>query len=59
MDTLFCIVSDSFQYGGNKKINSDFILSANNKFARYLEREIKTGDTLKIILRMNPNYLKY
>ena len=56
-DTLFCIVSDSFQHGGNKKINSDFILSANNKFARYLEREIKTGDTLKIILRMNPNYL--
>ena len=56
-DTLFCIVSDSFQHGGNKKINSDFVLSANNKFARYLEREIKTGDTLKIILRMNPNYL--
>ena len=56
-DTLFCIVSDSFQHGGNKKIHSDFVLSANNKFARYLEREIKTGDTLKIILRMNPNYL--
>jgi len=56
-DTLFCIVSDSFQHGGNKKIHSDFVLSANNKFARYLEREIKTGDTLKIILQMNPNYL--
>ncbi len=56
-DTLFCIVSDSFQHGGNKEINLDFVLSANNKFARYLEREIKTGDTLKIILQMNPNYL--
>jgi exopolysaccharide biosynthesis protein len=55
-DTLFCIVSDSFQHGGNKRINSDFVLSTNNKFARYLEREIKTGDTLKIILRVNPNY---
>ncbi len=57
-DTLFCIVSDSFQSGGNTKINSDFILSGNNKYARYLEREIKTGDTLRIILQMNPNYPK-
>lgn len=56
-DTLFYIVSDSFQYGGNTKINSDFILSANNKYARYIETEIKTEDTLRIILRMNPNYL--
>jgi exopolysaccharide biosynthesis protein len=56
LDTLFCVASDSFRVGGNLNINSDFILSANNKFARYLEREIKTGDTLKIILRMNPNY---
>lgn len=56
-DTLFCIVSDSFQHGGNKKIYSDFILSANNKYAHYIEREIKTGDTLRIILQMNPNSL--
>lgn len=56
-DTLFCIVSDSFQHGGNKNIDSDFVLSANNKYARYLEREIKTGDTLRIILRINPTYL--
>lgn len=56
-DTLFCIVTDSFQHGGNKNIDSDFVLSANNKYARYLEREIKTGDTLRIILRINPTYL--
>lgn len=57
MDTLFCVVTDSFKNGGNKNIDSDFILSANSKYARYLEREIKIGDTLRIILRMNPNYL--
>jgi exopolysaccharide biosynthesis protein len=57
LDTLFCVAADSFRFGGNMKIDSDLILSANNKYARYLEREINTGDTLKIILRMNPNYL--
>jgi len=56
LDTLFCIAADSFRVGGNLKIDSDFILSANNKYARYLEREIKTGDTLRIILQLNPNY---
>ena len=57
MDTLFCFASDSFKVGGNLKIESDLILSSNIKYARYLEREIKTGDTLRIILQMNPNYL--
>lgn len=56
-DTLFCITADSFSHYGNRKIDSDFILSANNKYARYLEREIKTGDTLKLILKFNPNYV--
>lgn len=56
LDTLFCIVSDSFHHSGKKKINKDFVLSANNKYAYYLEREITKGDTLEIILNMNPNY---
>ena len=56
LDTLFCVATESFRVGGNMIINSDFILSANNKYARYLEREIKTGDTLRIILRLNPTY---
>ena len=56
LDTLFCLAADSFRVGGNLKIDSDFILSANSKYARYLEREIKTGDTLRIILRLNPTY---
>ncbi|HCY77537.1 MAG TPA: hypothetical protein DHV28_16605 [Ignavibacteriales bacterium] len=56
-DTLFCVSADSFTHSGNREIDSDFILSANNKFAHYLEREIKPGDTLKIIFKFNPNYL--
>ena len=54
-DTLYCVVSDTFNHGGNYKIDSDFVLSANNKFAHYLEREIMFGDTLKIILGFNPS----
>jgi len=38
------------------EISTDYVLSANNKYAHYLEREITPGDTLKIILNMNPNY---
>lgn len=52
-DTLICIVTDSFDHGGNYKIDSDFVLSVNNKYAHYLEREIKLDDTLKIILGFN------
>ena len=53
-DTLFCVVQDSFNIGGKMKINNQFVLSANNKSAHYLEREIFIGDTLKIILNINP-----
>jgi exopolysaccharide biosynthesis protein len=53
-DTLFCVVQDSFNIGGKMKISSQLILSANNKSAHYLEREILLGDTLKIILNFNP-----
>lgn len=56
LDTLICIISDSFYHGGNTKISSQYVLSVNNKFAHYLEREINFGDTLKIILGINPNY---
>ncbi len=35
------------------KINNHFILSANNKYAHYLEREISVGDNLKLILNLN------
>jgi hypothetical protein len=57
IDTIFCTAIDSFLHGGNTNIKTDFVLSANNKFAHYLEREIRAGDTLKIILQLNPNYL--
>lgn len=55
-DTLFCIVTDTFNHGGNYKIDSDFVLSANNKYAHYLERKIMFGDTIKIILGFNPSF---
>ncbi len=54
LDTLICVVENTFSNSGYTKINSDFILSANNKFAHYLEREINKSDTLKIILGFNP-----
>jgi exopolysaccharide biosynthesis protein len=53
-DTLFCVVSDTFNHGGNYKIDSDFVLSANGRYAHYLERQIKVSDTLKIVLGFNP-----
>jgi exopolysaccharide biosynthesis protein len=53
-DTLFCVVQDSFNNGGKMKINNQLILSANNKFAHYMERELLVGDTFKIILNFNP-----
>jgi len=56
LDTLFYIVLDSAQHGGKMKIDSDYILSGNNKYAHYLEREITKGDTLALILNMNPDY---
>jgi exopolysaccharide biosynthesis protein len=55
-DTLICVAKDSFHIGGQMKISNEFVLSANNKYARYLEREISYGDTLKIISGFNPNY---
>ncbi|HEX9252229.1 MAG TPA: hypothetical protein VF870_08300, partial [Ignavibacteriaceae bacterium] len=56
LDTLFCMVADSFEHGGNKNITTDFVLSTNNKYAHYIEREMNTGDTVKVILQMDPGY---
>ena len=53
-DTFICVAKDSFHIGGEMNILKDFILSANNKYARYLEREISIRDTLKLILNFNP-----
>jgi len=55
-DTLFFIVAGDFQSGGNMQIpENGFVLSANNKYAYYLERNLSTGDTVRILLRLNPN----
>lgn len=55
-DTIICIVRDDFQIGGKTEIKNNFVLSANNKYARYLEKEISLGDTLKVILGFNPDF---
>ena len=54
-DTTFFVVSDSIKQGGNAVIpNNGFVISANNKYAYYLERELFIGDTIKLILKLNP-----
>lgn len=57
VDTSFFIFGSDFQSGGNLQIpENGFIISANNKYAYYLERNLSTGDTVKILLRLNPYY---
>jgi hypothetical protein len=56
-DTLFFIAAGDFQSGGNMQIpEKGFVLSANNKYAYYLERNLVTLDTIRILLRLNPHY---
>lgn len=57
-DTIVCVVGNQFYYGGETEIQNGYVLSANNKFGRYLEREIGPGDTLKLALGFNPK-IKY
>lgn len=56
-DTMICVVKGSFQIGGRMNIDSAIILSTNNRYAHYLEREISIGDTVKLVLNFNPEYL--
>ena len=56
-DTMICVVKDSFHVGGKIYIDYGFVLSANSRYAHYLEREISFGDTLKLVLNFNPKYL--
>jgi exopolysaccharide biosynthesis protein len=56
-DTLFLIVGNEFESGGNLHIpENGFIISANNKYAYYLERNLSIGDTVRILLKLNPYY---
>lgn len=56
-DTSFFIVGNNFQQGGNHQIpEKGFILSANSKYAYFVERNLSAGDTVKIILRLNPHH---
>lgn len=57
-DTLFCTFNDTVITTDQTTIGNKLILSANNKYAFYLEREINKGDSLIIILKMNPDHNK-
>jgi len=55
-DTSFFVIVDSLKKGGNSKIPiNGFVISANSKYAYYLERELSIGDTVKLLLKLNPN----
>lgn len=55
-DTAYFIVADYLKNGGGTEIPSNgFILSANNKYAHYLSRELGVGDTIKLLLKLNPD----
>ena len=56
-DTAFFTIGDSLMQAGHTEIPNDgFIISANNKYAHYLSREFEIGDTLKLLLKLNPNF---
>ena len=55
-DTSFFIIGDSLRQGEMTEIPIDgFVISANNKYANYLERELTVGDTIKLLLKLNPD----
>ena len=56
-DTTFFTIGDSLKQAGHTQIPNDgFIISANNKYAYYLSRECEIGDTIKLLLKLNPNF---
>ena len=56
-DTALFTIGDSLKPAGHTEIPNDgFIISANNKYAYYLSREFEIGDTIKLLLRLNPNF---
>lgn len=56
-DTTFFTIGDSIKQAGHTQIPNDgFIISANNKYAYYLSREFEIGDTIKVLLKLNPNF---
>ena len=56
-DTAFFTIGDSLKQSGHTQIPNDgFIISANNKYAYYLSREFEIGDTIKLLLKLNPNF---
>lgn len=53
-DTLKYIVTGKTTFRNYEIPNDGLILSANNKYAFYLERELKIGDTVKVVYNFFP-----
>ncbi|MGE5429674.1 MAG: phosphodiester glycosidase family protein [Syntrophomonadaceae bacterium] len=54
-DTFICVASSSVLLGGKHAITKGkSILSAAGSFAPRLEKSLKYGDTLKVVVRLNP-----
>lgn len=57
-DTLRFIIKELNSEGSSEISGNYFILTANNRYAYYLERKIKEDDTISIVLKMDPDYGK-
>ncbi|MEJ5261569.1 MAG: phosphodiester glycosidase family protein [Ignavibacterium sp.] len=53
-DTLIYITTGKTTLRNYEIPNQGMILSANNKYGHYLDREIKVGDTIKVVYEFSP-----
>ncbi len=55
-DTLLFVVDKISKNKNTEIINEEIILSANNGYAFYVERELSLYDTIGVIMQFNPGY---
>lgn len=53
-DTLICLTNGKTTFRNFEVPKQGLILSANNKYGYYLDREIQVGDTIKIVNEFSP-----
>lgn len=54
-DTLICIAGKKYKKDENQITKERFILSASCAASEFINREIQTGDTIRIVLEFNPD----
>lgn len=56
-DTFYCVTNGGILKGSSNLLRQGRpILSGNNKYADVMIRNIKDGDTIKIVVKLDPNY---